>query len=120
VWLGALNEKGYPIVTLDGLTRRAHRAAYEQAKGPIPAGMHLDHVCRNRSCINPDHLEPVTSAENTRRGLKATRITPSIAATIRDRYAAGGVVQRELAAEFDVSIAQISRIVTNKRWAGVA
>jgi hypothetical protein len=46
-----------------------HRDVYEQLVGPIPEGLVLDHLCRNRSCCNPAHLEPVTTAENVRRGL---------------------------------------------------
>lgn len=50
------------------ITRRAHRIAYELLIGPIAKGLVLDHLCRNPGCVNPDHLDPVTSAENTRRG----------------------------------------------------
>ena len=51
----------------------AHRYAYESLVGPIPDGLHLDHLCRVPACVNPDHLEPVTPAENTRRGVVARR-----------------------------------------------
>lgn len=46
----------------------AHRYVYESIRGPIPEGLVLDHLCRNTSCVNPDHLEPVTYGENFRRG----------------------------------------------------
>lgn len=47
--------------------RAAHRVAYELAKGPIPDGLVIDHLCRNRICVNPDHLEPVTQRTNVLR-----------------------------------------------------
>lgn len=52
----------------DGVTARSHRVAYEFQVGPIPAGLELDHLCRNRACQNARHLEPVTHHENVRRG----------------------------------------------------
>jgi hypothetical protein len=51
-----------------GRVRQAHRFAWELLRGAIPDGLTLDHLCRNRRCVNPDHLEPVTAVENTMRG----------------------------------------------------
>jgi hypothetical protein len=69
-WPLARKSDGYPIVGWDGRTRHAHRVAYEFLVGPIPDGLTLDHLCRNRGCVNPDHLEPVTHQENCRRARK--------------------------------------------------
>lgn len=62
------NGNGYFRLTVDEVRHYAHRWAYEQAKGPVPEGLVLDHLCRNRWCCNPDHLEPVTNEENILRG----------------------------------------------------
>lgn len=66
VWLGHLNEAGYPTVSIGRRTYLAHRVAYELLAGPTN-GMTLDHLCRNKACMNPAHLEPVTLVENIRR-----------------------------------------------------
>ena len=71
-WTGAVSSSGYPVVSLSsgGRTRSylAHRVGYTIAKGPIPDGLTLDHLCRNTLCVNPDHLEPCTEHENILRG----------------------------------------------------
>lgn len=70
-WQGALNGAGYGYVRIGYEHVEAHRAMYEHVVGPIPAGLEIDHLCRVVACVRPDHLEPVTRAENQRRGWAA-------------------------------------------------
>jgi hypothetical protein len=72
-WTGCLDYDGYAKFNPDGKIIRAYRWAYTFYVGQIPEGLVLDHVCRNRPCVNPEHLEPVTAIENTRRGKEARR-----------------------------------------------
>jgi hypothetical protein len=72
-WLGYRDEEGYGKFRAPG-EQRAHRTAYILAKGPIPEGLVLDHLCRNTSCVNPNHLEAVTHAVNMARGINSNRI----------------------------------------------
>lgn len=67
IWTGAVNSKGYPCYAVEGWSTLAHRIAYEAARGPIPEGMTIDHLCLVKRCVNPDHLEVVARSENTRR-----------------------------------------------------
>ena len=69
LWVGREDGRGYGKIVINGKRALAHRVAYEIANGPIPIGRKLDHLCRNHSCVNPRHLEPVTDRENTRRGV---------------------------------------------------
>jgi HNH endonuclease len=62
-WRLATN-KGYGVVRILGVLRKAHVVMYERAKGPVPEGHQLHHVCRNRDCVNPDHLLALTATEH--------------------------------------------------------
>src|SRR5688572_16860021 len=68
LWTASRILSGYGQVRFEGKNQRAHRVAYALVKGPIPEGLVLDHLCRVKHCVNPDHLEAVTQAENLRRG----------------------------------------------------
>lgn len=70
-WTGAMTPQGYGHLRTGGRHVGAHRFAYELLVGPIPAGLHIDHLCMNPSCCNPAHLEPVTQEENNRRMMAA-------------------------------------------------
>lgn len=66
--------KGYGRVRFNGRDCYAHRVAWEKVHGPIPPGMQIDHLCRNRACVNVEHLEMVINRVNTLRGAGPTAI----------------------------------------------
>lgn len=72
-WQRSKSDDGYGWASLNNRTYQAHRLVYRLLAGEIPEGLVLDHLCRRRHCVNPEHLEPVTTAENLRR----STLTPS-------------------------------------------
>lgn len=68
-WTSTVTHRGYGMVTLKNKGQLAHRASFEHFNGPIPEGFHIDHLCRNKLCVNPKHLEAVTPKENILRGI---------------------------------------------------
>lgn len=121
---GAQNGIGYVSLWDRKRSRHsyAHRVFYEEYVGPIPEGLELDHLCRNRACCNPDHLEIVSSAENSRRA-SCTKLTAEDVAAIRAAYAEirvggrrrapDGFPQR-LAAQYGVSVGTVIEIARGK------
>jgi hypothetical protein len=87
---------------------------WEQVNGPIPEGLQLDHLCSVPSCVNPDHLEPVTPAENARRS-RSTKLTPGDVSEIRERLG-HGERHADIARSFGVCTATISHISSGRNW----
>lgn len=73
IWTGYRGPNGYGLFTMDGVRDYVHRQSFRYFNGPIPDGMHIDHLCRNRACVEPSHLEAVTPKVNAERGIKAMK-----------------------------------------------
>lgn len=116
-WAGALNSQGYGVVRWEGRQKYIHRVIFDLVKGPIPQGHHIDHTCRNRRCMNPEHLEAVTKQENDRRR-PGTKVDPSMVRAIR-RLAAEGMTGVAIAARFGLSQNHTSAILNGRYWADV-
>lgn len=112
LWSKGITLGGYGTIrTYDKPRIAAHRWYWQERHGPIPEGLQIDHLCRNRRCVNPDHMELVTSAENSRRG-NATKITMAIAEQIRRDPRPPLVV----AAAHDLDASTIHNIRAGRRW----
>ena len=112
IWLGQ-NRGGYGLYWYNGKQYQAHRFVYEKFKKIIASGLHLDHKCRNRLCVNPDHMEEVNNKENCRRGKQAT-INIKIAMQIRDLYKYKIFNQVELSKIYPIAQSTISELLRDK------
>lgn len=132
LWDGAATVRGYGMFGVaPGDLRMAHRFAYELATGTAPGALDVCHRCDVPWCVNPDHLFLGTRTDNMRDCARKGRIrrppmggernprailTAAQVAEIRARYAAGGVLQRDLAAEYGVALPTIGHVLSGKNW----
>lgn len=115
-WTGYVLPSGYGNwVNRKFGTSRPHRIAYELIVGPISEELQIDHLCRNRLCCNPGHMEAVTQVINVRRSTVA-KLTEQDVEGIRSLCATADMSQKEIALAFGISQSQVSRINTRKRW----
>lgn len=133
VWTAYKNRDGYGKITYRGELFSAHRLIYASLVAPVPTGLHLDHLCRVRHCVNPAHLEPVTSGENTRRspihaaqmvlngrrcageGHGSAKLSDSAAREIF-RLRADGWSLKDLGSRFGTSEGNVSALLLRKTW----
>lgn len=115
VWQRGVGASGYGRKQVNGVKRQAHCLYFEEAYGAIPEGLEVDHLCRVKRCVNPEHLEAVTHVENLRRGFIAKLYEEEVV-RIRAMYATGQYTQSELAKAFGVTSSSISCIVTGRSW----
>jgi DNA-binding XRE family transcriptional regulator len=115
--------KRYGRVRIDGQLVQAHRFVWELTYGPIPKGMKVCHDCDNPSCVNPEHLFLGTQKDNMQDAVRKGRMyQPKVKLTgaqvveIRERYAIGGITQRELGEEFGVDRRTVTQVVTGANW----
>lgn len=116
IWLLCKNRLGYGQVGIQGKRKLklAHVAMYEKSFGPVPKGKELDHLCKNPSCVNPQHLDPVSHKENVRRG-RNVKLNLDKVKEIR-LLAKNGISCRALSKKFNVHESHVSRIIHNLYW----
>jgi hypothetical protein len=113
IWLRVKTAQGYGCTRYRGAYTSAHIAMFKLFGGVIPKGMQLDHLCKVRDCVRPDHLEVVTPLENTHRS-SATKLSQENIEEIRHLFP--HMMQKDIAKQFGVSRSCISHIKRRTTW----
>ncbi len=133
LWTGSVNSEGYGQIRQHRRLLLAHRLAYEECNGPVPAGLMVLHRCDNPRCVNPDHLFVGNNSDNMRdcaakgrsnfqtkplRGERhpQSKVTWDVVRKIRSEYAHGGVTKLFLARKFGIGACQVGNIISGKHW----
>ncbi len=114
LWQRKRRPNGYGQVYDGARIVHAHRLYYERANGPIPVGLVVDHLCRNKSCVNPEHLEAVGQSTNTHRGNRSKLSWPLVE-RLAERHASGESYA-SLAREHGLSVQTVRRAVLGITW----
>lgn len=129
IWIGYKNSENYGVIKINGLDYRANRVSWTIQNGKIPDGKLICHTCDNPPCCNPNHLKAETQKWNMQdreskgRSNRATcerhwnaKMTRDKVISIREKYATGKFLQREIGEEYGVSSKLISSIISRHRW----
>ena len=134
LWTAATNRHGYGQIWSGEKLELAHRVSWELHRGPIPAGLfvlHIPSLCHTPGCVNPDHLYLGTHTDNEHDKFKdgtsnngeangQAKLQKDDVLSIRERYAAGNVTQKELSKEYGVARRTIGMITTRRTWRHMA
>lgn len=115
IWQGRCNPAGYGLVDRRGYSQLAHRAFYEMRRGQLDPTDTLDHLCRNKGCVNPDHLEPVSTAENVRRAPRV-KLSAAHVARLRAEFSDAPCAQGEVAAREGVARVTVNAALSGANW----
>lgn len=116
-WTAYLNSDGYGKFNYKNTIHLAHRISWI-LEGNLKDVKQLDHVCKNRKCVRPSHLEPVTNQVNSQRGKKAT-LNPTLVKEIRRLYKAGGFTYRSLAKHLGIGKGAVDQVLRGLTWTNI-
>jgi len=117
-WLGRLNTHGYAIYSDGELRESAHRVYYQAYKGELTEGLEIDHLCANKKCVNPSHLEEVTHQINSQRR-NWCKLDDELVLEIRRLRKEEGLTYRSLANHFSVGITTIRSVIKGLSWSNI-